>query len=328
MSDEREREATRQAPTAAPAADRWRELSRPIELSRWAIRRARVGSFVLAALFAAVILVYDYRHSLLGISAHLPRHHGQAGAPTTANTVAQAVTVIALVILGWGLARNFGRSLGPALERRVDAATAGTVGFLVRLATLLLAVVVALRIAGVNTTTLAIGASFTAVVFGLAAQQTFGNLIAGMVLLSARPFRVGERVRLQGGAIGGRIEGTAATLGLLYTTFAKGEDRVMIPNSVVLSVSITPLLEPDAVSLRVRLPPGTTPLELRRVLEDGLTVRLRSRPLITLEEIDGPEAIVTISATPQEASDNGKLAGELLGLVSDRVGEKPHERTT
>ncbi|MGA2469350.1 MAG: mechanosensitive ion channel family protein [Solirubrobacteraceae bacterium] len=323
MSDERD--PARQPGAAAPVVDRWRDLSRPIELSRWAIRRARLESLVLAALFAAVILVYDYRHSLLGIRPHPPGHPHMSA---TANTVAQAITVIALVILGWGLARNFGRSLGPVLERRVDAATAGTVGFLVRLATLLAAVVVALRIAGVNTTTLAIGASFTAVVFGLAAQQTFGNLIAGMVLLSARPFRVGERVRLQGGAIGGRIEGTASTLGLLYTTFSSGERHVMVPNSVVLSVSITPLLEPDAVSLRVRLPPGTTPLELRRVLEDGLVVRLRSRPSITLEEIDGSEVIVQISATPADPSDSGKLAGELLALVSSRIGETTQRRTT
>ena len=40
-------------------------------------------------------------------------------------------------------------------------------------------------------------------IIGLAAQQTLGNLIAGMVLLSARPFRVGERVRLQAGGIAG-----------------------------------------------------------------------------------------------------------------------------
>ena len=54
---------------------------------------------------------------------------------------------------------------------------------------------------------LAVGGAFTAVVFGLAAQQTLGNLIAGMVLLSARPFRVGELVRLQAGPLAGRTEG-------------------------------------------------------------------------------------------------------------------------
>ena len=58
------------------------------------------------------------------------------------------------------------------------------------------------------------------------------------MLLSARPFRVGDRVRLQGGQIAGQIEGTISSLGLLYTTFATGEGSVMVPNSVVLSVAV------------------------------------------------------------------------------------------
>ena len=58
---------------------------------------------------------------------------------------------------------------------------------------------VALRLAGVGPRELTIGGAFTAVILGLAAQQTLGNLFAGTVLLSARPFRVGDRVRLQGG---------------------------------------------------------------------------------------------------------------------------------
>ena len=59
-------------------------------------------------------------------------------------------------------------------------------------------------------------------ILGLAAQQTLGNLFAGTVLLSARPFRVGERVRLQGGGLAGKLEGVVSSLGLLYTTFAAG----------------------------------------------------------------------------------------------------------
>ena len=62
---------------------------------------------------------------------------------------------IALVILGWQIARDVGRSLGPLLLRRLDAATAGTVGFLIRLVTMLVAVVVALRVAKLDPRTLA-----------------------------------------------------------------------------------------------------------------------------------------------------------------------------
>src|SRR5213078_2099034 len=150
-------------------------------------------------------------------------------------------------------------ALGPILFKRLDAATAGTVGFLIRLTTLGTTVLVALRLAGLHTDTLAVGGAITAVIFGLAAQQTLGNLIAGLVLLSARPFRVGDRVRLQAGGLAGATEGIVSSLGLLYTTLSHGEDAIMIPNSVVLSAAVVPLREPSGVDLRARLRPGVTP---------------------------------------------------------------------
>ena len=223
---------------------------------------------------------------------------------------------IALVILGLAIARDVGRGLGPPLFRRLDPATAGTVGFLIRLTTVGVALLVALGVAGVEARTLLLGGAFTAVILGLAAQQTLGNVIAGTVLLSARPFRVGERVRLQGGPLAGQIEGTVSSLGLLYTTFATGEDSIMVPNSVVLNVAVLPLREPEAVNLRARLRPGMTPSDLQELLEKSLQTPLRDVPRITLEELDGDEVVVRISATPKVAAEGRHLASELLSIVS------------
>jgi small-conductance mechanosensitive channel len=114
----------------------------------------------------------------------------------------------------------------------------GPVGFLLRLALAALVLFVALYVAGIEARALLLGGAFTAVILGLAAQQTLGNVIAGTVLLSARPFKVGDRVRLQGGPLAGRIEGEVSAHGLLYTTFATGDGPVLVPNSVVLNVSI------------------------------------------------------------------------------------------
>ena len=180
--------------------------------------RARVELFVVVPLIAGLLALYHYREEVLGI-----------------DTPARVATAIALVILGWRLARDIGRSLAPALFRRMDPATAGTVGFIIRLAFLIAAVLVALNIAGLQPRTLAVSGAIVAVVFGLAAQQTLGNLIAGVVLISARPFKVGDRVRLQSGHLAGELEGVVASLGLLYTTFARGEDSIMVPNNIVLA---------------------------------------------------------------------------------------------
>ena len=229
-------------------------------------------------------------------------------------------TVIVLVVLGWAIARDIGRGLGPPLFRRLEPATAGTVGFLIRLVTIILALFVALRVAGHRSPDARARGRFTAVIFGLAAQQTLGNLIAGMVLLSARPFRVGERVRLQGGPLAGQLEGTVSSLGLLYTTFATGEDSIMVPNSVVLNVAVLPLREPEAVNLRARLRAGMTPGDLQEILERSLQTPLRDAPRITLEELDGEEVVVRIAATPRVAAQGRQLASELLASSPARRG--------
>src|SRR5271166_6907062 len=292
----------------------WQEAGLLRQVSPRVVKRARLEVLLLVPLFVGVVIFYDNRVGLLGT----PGPHGR---PATSlepalETPIRVATVLALMILGWAIARDIGRGLGPPLFRRLDPATAGTVGFVIRLATVVIAGFIALRVAGIEARTLALGGAFTAVIFGLAAQQTLGNLIAGTVLLSAQPFRVGERVRLQGGPLAGQIEGTVSSLGLLYTTFATGDDSIMVPNSVVLNVAVLPLREPEAVNLRARLRAGMTPGDLQEILEKSLQTPLRDSPRITLEELDGDEVVVRIAATPRVASEGRHLASELLSIVS------------
>ncbi len=303
----------------------WREVGLLRQISPRVVKRARLEALVLVPLFVGVVILYDNRVDLLGAAGS----HGRAAKELepALETPVTILTVVALVILGWAIARDVGRSLGPPLFRRLDPATAGTTGFLIRLLTIVLALLVALRVAGIEARTLALGGAFTAVIFGLAAQQTLGNVIAGTVLLSARPFRVGDRVRLQGGPLAGQIEGTVSSLGLLYTTFAKGEDQVMVPNSVVLNSAVVPLREPEAVNLRARLRPGMTPSDLQELLESSLQTPLRDVPRITLEELDGEEVVVRISATPRVTAEGRQLASELLAIVSRETRSGAEART-
>jgi len=293
------------SPGASQEADGWGTVhaSRMRQMSQSArkrARRARRQILLLLPLIAAVILAFTHRRQLFGLDVEV-----RIGA------------VIALVILGWAFARDLGRALSPVLFRRLDAGTAGTIGFLIRLATLTMSVIVALRLAGLHAGTLAVGGAITAVIFGLAAQQTFGNLIAGTVLLSARPFRVGDRIRLQAGPLAGRIEGTVSSLGLLYTTLSKGEDRIMVPNNVVLSSAIVPLREPAAVDLLAHLDPDIKPSQIEGLLEDRVTVATRDDPHIDVEELDSDEVVLRVTATPVDSEEGRQLADEVLGVLSE-----------
>jgi small conductance mechanosensitive channel len=262
-------------------------------------RRAKRELLIIIPLLALTLYAYLRREELFGI-----------------DTPARVALAIVLVVLGWALARDIGRFTAPALFRRMDPATAGTIGFLIRLVFLAAAVLFAFRVAGLKPETLIVGGAITAVVFGLAAQQTLGNLIAGMVLISARPFKVGDRVRLQAGGLAGQIEGVVASLGLLYTTFAQGQDSVMVPNNVVLSAAVVPLREPASVDLRARLRPDVKPSDLQALLEDSIQTPLRSEPEIWLEEVDRDEVIVRIAAKPVSDADGPQLADEVLAAIT------------
>src|SRR3954449_4130355 len=287
----------------------WREVGLGSEIDPAAARRSKGGAIVLFALIAGVLFCFTERKTLF------PGYGPEV----------RIATVVLLVILGWGLARLLARGFAPSLYRRLEPGTAGTIGFLVRLLTILVMTVVALRIAGLQAGTLAVGGGFTAVVVGLAAQQVLGNLLAGLVLITNRPFRVGERVRLQAGVLAGQLEGVVGQLGLFYTTLVSGADRILVPNGVLIQTAVTPLREPERVEFRARFGADMSPRELQEMLEESISVPPRSPPHIAVEELDRDDVVVRIVATPMNPRDGSKLAEEVLAGVrgSENGGAEP-----
>ena len=265
--------------------------------------KARREVLILTPLVVAVLLAYRYRETIFG-----------------ADEPVRVACAIALVWLGWWVARDIGRAVSPALFSRLDPATAGTVSFLIRLFLLGLALLVALKYAGLDARSLAVGGAFTAVVFGLAAQNTLGNVLAGLLLLSARPFRVGDRVRFQAGGLAGQVEGVVMGLGLLYVTLAQGEDTIMLPNNVAISSAVVPLREPAAVDLRAHLKPDVKPSELQAFLEEHVRTPTRSHPHISVEEVDDEEVIMRVFAVPELDRDGPRLADEILAAIGRVTG--------
>jgi small conductance mechanosensitive channel len=83
-------------------------------------------------------------------------------------------------------------------------------------------------------TTVLASVGVLSVVFGMAAQNTLGNLIAGISLLLYRPFNIGDRLQVT--APTGLETGTVESLNLGYTVLRTADDRhVVIPNSAMAS---------------------------------------------------------------------------------------------
>jgi small conductance mechanosensitive channel len=309
-------------------SDAWEKVGLSFEVNEKQVKTARRQALVFLLL---VIAVDVGSHILLDPSHDVAcgRRHDRVCSVSLLHkwgvqylsTPVRILAVIGVVAFGWGLARAIGRFVGPTFMRRMDPATAGTFGFLLRLTTMGIALVLALSVAGVRLAELAVGGAFTAVIVGLAAQQTLGNVIAGMVLLSARPFRVGERVRFQAGAVGGQVEGIVSSLGLLYTTLAAGADSILIPNNVVLAAVVVPLKEPDSVDVKVRLTSGVRPSQVQAILDQEISTATRNPASVLLEEVDGDDVVVRIQATPEMSGDGAKLADEIMAALASVTGE-------
>jgi len=274
----------------------WNSLGLGDELVPKVSRRALGGLLAALVVIAATLVVYyERRHIAPGYGRWI-----------------RIGTVVILVIVGSAATHWMAKGLSPRLYRRLDPATAGTTGFVIRLLTMSAVVILALRIAGVNAGTLAVGGAFTAVLLGLAAQQALGGIFAGIVLQSTRPFRVGERVRLVGGALAGSLEGTVSSLGLFYTTLSQGADRLMVPNNVLLSLVVVPLREPDKVEVRARFPISASPGEVEERLLRAITVPTRYKPSVALEEFSADGVVFRVNATPLRPEDGSRLAEEVL----------------
>jgi small-conductance mechanosensitive channel len=133
-------------------------------------------------------------------------------------------------------------------------------------------------LAGLGTAWLA-SAGILSVIIGLAAQNTLGNLIAGISLLLYRPFNVGDYLQVT--APTGLEAGLVESINLGYTLLKTNDNRfVVVPNSIMASQTHINLTSSFAVAT-----PNSSPSQQRTITEhlDELQ-QLREKGLVTEEE--------------------------------------------
>lgn len=95
------------------------------------------------------------------------------------------------------------------------------------------ALFILLGVWGVSPTGLVAGAGFTGIVIGLAAQETLGNIISGLLMMFSRPFEIDDWVEI------GDYSGIVEDITVMQTRLETFDGEVVsIPNSMVSSVEI------------------------------------------------------------------------------------------
>jgi small-conductance mechanosensitive channel len=143
--------------------------------------------------------------------------------------------------------RSVGNEMHRVLAARAGEGHATVVRLLITFAGYSIAVLATLGLLAVPVQHLLLGGALTGVIVGIAAQQALGNIFAGLVLLLARPFNVGDAIRIRSGSLGGEFHGRVLGMGLTYVTVDTDSGVLSVPNSQVLDAGIGRL--PDAADL-------------------------------------------------------------------------------
>jgi small-conductance mechanosensitive channel len=166
--------------------------------------------------------------------------------------------LVALVVFGMIAAIGLSGRARSGLQSLIGQAHAGVISYVVVLVGVFAILTMTLAVLGVSPDKLVLGGAVTGVLIGIAAQQSLANLFAGLVLLFASPFRVGDHVRFRAGALSGEIDGIVTNLSLIYVRLETAQGQMLLPNAQALAAAV--LLVPEPLSAAAGQPrAGGTP---------------------------------------------------------------------
>jgi len=162
--------------------------------------------------------------------------------------------LVALVVFGMIAAIGLSARARSGLQPLIGQAHAGVISYVVVLVGVFAILTMTLAVVGVSPDKLVLGGAVTGVLIGIAAQQSLANLFAGLVLLFASPFRVGDHVRFRAGALSGEIDGVVTNLSLTYVRLETTQGQVLLPNAQALSAAVLLVPEPHAATGATAVP--------------------------------------------------------------------------
>jgi small conductance mechanosensitive channel len=140
------------------------------------------------------------------------------------------LTAVIILVVGLAVSRWLSRWLAGALNRRdLEPPIRLLLTRLVWLACITLFLVVALQNLGVELLPLIAGLSVVGAGVALATQGVLSNIVAGLTIIFAKPFRVGEYIAIAG------VEGVVEEVSLFNTTLGHVDhSRVVVPNRKIV----------------------------------------------------------------------------------------------
>jgi small-conductance mechanosensitive channel len=159
------------------------------------------------------------------------------------NRIIAIGSAVLFLIFGSMATVGLARQARQLLEPRVGTAHSAIVRYAVLIVGAFTTLLLTLVLFGVPVSQLVLGGALTTVFVSIAAQQALGNVFAGLVLMLARPFKVGDEIRLRAGSLGGggTLDGRVTDIGITYVRVDTSSGLVSVPNSQALNAVVGPI---------------------------------------------------------------------------------------
>jgi small conductance mechanosensitive channel len=226
------------------------------------------------------------------------------------------VVAILILVAGAMVSRWVSRWLLRMLHRlELEAPVRQLLARVTWAACFLLFVIMALQNLGVELLPLIAGLGVAGAGIALATQGVLSNMVAGLSIIFAKPFRVGEYVAIAG------VEGTVETITLFSTTLAHiDRSRVVVPNRKIVGEILHNYGRIRQLEVLVGVAYDTdvrAALELiREVL--GANARVLKDPVAVVQPVQLADSSVNIAVRPWVLiDDQGSATGEIYTAIID-----------
>jgi small-conductance mechanosensitive channel len=160
-----------------------------------------------------------------------------------------------------------------------------------------------------------------AIVFGLALQNTLGDVFSGIALTLGRAYAIGDWVQLTDGTEGRVIETNWRSTNLLTGT----HNVVVLPNSILARQGVTNLSRPDEthqIAMRVRIATTQKPRivegAMRSVLQSSVLIIKNPPPVVALKSIDAIAIEVELQFRVDSVAVRTPAKNEIIDLLHDQ----------
>jgi small-conductance mechanosensitive channel len=160
-----------------------------------------------------------------------------------------------------------------------------------------------------------------AIIFGLALQNTLGDVFSGIALTLGRAYAIGDWVELSDGTEGRVIETNWRSTNLLTAT----HNVFVLPNSILAKQGVTNLSRPDEthqLALRVRIAatqrPSLVEEAMRSVLQASVRIVKNPPPVVAIKAIDAIAIEVELQFRVDSVAIRTSAKNEIVDLLYDR----------